>query len=164
MKALALAAAAAILAGCAAVDGRSLKVGASTPGEVEATMGRPAERLKAADGDEIWFYPHQPFGRQMYAVRIAPQGVVRSVEQVLTEQNLRRLLPGATTRAQAHEIFGPPYRSADNRRMEREIWEYTMWSLNQEYFMYLQFSPDGVLREAYMLKDYQKEMGDSFSS
>jgi hypothetical protein len=164
MKTLSLALAMVVLAGCAAYDGRNLKVGASTPADVEAAMGRPAEKLKAADGDTIYFYPHQPFGRTMVAVRIAPQGVVRSVEQVLTEANLRKMVPGVTTREQAREVFGPPYHVADNRRMEREIWEYTMWSQTQwEHYLYLQFSPDGILREAFMLKDYRKEMGDSFS-
>ena len=90
-----------LLQGCAGMDGRGLKVGQSTPQDVEAQMGRPAERLKAADGDTIWFYPHQPFGRQMYAVRIAPQGVVRSVEQVLTVQNVAMLVPGTTSHSPA---------------------------------------------------------------
>jgi len=164
MKLTLLLALALLMGGCAAVDGRNLRVGTSTEQDVEAQMGRPAEKLKAIDGDTIWFYPHQPFGRQMYAVRIAPQGVVRSVEQTLTEENLRKVVPGSTTSAQAREIFGPPYRVAGNARMQREAWEYTMYNGQQwDFFLYLQFSPDGILREAFMLKDYQKEMGDSFS-
>ena len=152
-----------LLAGCAAVDGRNIKVGASTAQDVEVQMGLPAEKLKAIDGDTIYFYPHQPFGRQMYAVRIAPQGVVRSVEQMLTEENLRKMVPGSTTRTQAREVFGPPYMVSANSRMEREVWQYYVWNQQQwEFFLFLQYSPDGVLREAYMLKDYNKEMGDSF--
>lgn len=163
MKTAVLTLALALISGCAAVNGRNLVVGQSTAQDVEAQMGRPAEKLKAIDGDTIFFYPHQPFGRQMYAVRIAPQGTVRSVEQVLTEENLRKMVPGITTRAQAREVFGPPFFVADNTRMGREVWQYYVWNQQQwEFFLYLQFSPDGVLREAYMLKDYSKEMGDSF--
>jgi hypothetical protein len=152
-----------LLAGCVST-GNNLVAGVSTQQDVEAQMGKPTERLKAADGDTLWFYSRQPFGRMMYAVRVAPDGRVRSVLQTLTEENVRNAIPGTTTRAQARELFGPPYEVATNPRMQREIWTYTMWNQTQwEYFLHLQFSPDGVLREVFILKDYQKEMGDSFS-
>jgi hypothetical protein len=158
-----LAAAAILMGGCASYDGRGLVPGASTATDVEALMGVPAERLKAADGDTIWFYPRQPFGRQMYAVRIAPDGRMRSVEQTLTELNLRKLVAGATTREQARELFGPPWRVAYNARMEREMWEYWTYNNSQlDFFLYLQFSPDGVLREAIHIEDFSKQQGDSF--
>jgi len=149
-----------LIAGCASYSGQGLVPGQSTAKDVEALMGSPRERITSANGDTIWYYPHQPFGRQMYAVRIAPQGVVRSVEQTLTEENVRKVVPGSTTSAQAREIFGPPFRVAENTRMLRHMWEYTMWDkIQMEFYLYLQFSPDGVLREAMMLKDYNKEVG-----
>jgi len=157
-----LAAAAILIGGCASYDGRGLAPGTAAA-DVEAVMGAPAERLKAADGDTIWFYPRQPFGRQMYAVRIAPDGRMRSVEQTLTEQNLRKLVPGVTTKAQAREIFGPPYRVSYNARMEREMWEYNTYSATQrDFFLYLQFSPDDLLREAIHIEDFSKQQGDTF--
>jgi len=157
-----LAAMAVLLGGCASYDGRGLAPGASAA-EVEAAMGAPAERLKAADGDTIWFYPRQPFGRQMYAVRIAPDGRMRSVEQTLTERNLLKIVPGATTREQAREIFGPPWRVSFNARMEREMWEYNTYNQTQrDFFLYLQFSPDGILREAIHIEDFSKQQGDAF--
>jgi hypothetical protein len=157
-----LAAAAILMGGCASYDGKGLVPGASTATDVEALMGAPAERLKAADGDTIWFYPRQPFGRQMHAVRIAPDGRMRSIEQTLTEQSLRKVVAGTTTRAQARELFGPPWRVSFNARMQREMWEYTCYNASQlDFFLYLQFSPDGILREAYMIEDYHKQQGDS---
>ena len=158
---LLLAAVAILLGGCASYDGRGLVPGQSTATDVEALMGTPVERLKAVDGDTIWFYPRQPFGRQMYAVRIAPDGRMRSVEQTLTEQNLKRVVAGVTTTAQARELFGPPYRATTNVRMEREMWEYTVYNATQrEFFLYLQFSPDGILREAMLIEDYHNQQGD----
>src|SRR5258706_8190340 len=110
MKSMRLVAMALIfLAGCASMDGRGLVPGQSTEKDVQAQMGPPAERLKASDGDSIWFYPSQPFGRQMYAVRLTPAGAVRSVEQVLTESNLAKMVPGVSTRGQARGLFGPPF-------------------------------------------------------
>lgn len=152
-----------LLGGCASYDGRGLMPGQSTAADVEALMGAPVERLKASDGDTIWFYSRQPFGRQMYAVRIAPDGRMRSVEQTLTELNLRKLVAGTTTREQAREIFGPPWRVAYNARLEREMWEYYTYNASQlDFFLYLQFSPDGLLREAYHIEDFSKQQGDTF--
>src|SRR5881394_4042958 len=136
------------LAGCASLDGRGLVPGQSTGNDVQALMGTPAERLNASDGDSIWFYPQQPFGRQMYAVRVTPAGVVRSVQQVLTEENLVNLVPGVTTRSQAREQFGPPFEHSRFARQQREVWTYTAYNIaRQEFFLHVQFSDDGIVRE-----------------
>ncbi|MCC6212203.1 MAG: outer membrane protein assembly factor BamE [Burkholderiales bacterium] len=151
-----------LLAACASLSGSTLVPGKSTAQEVEALMGAPAERIRLPDGDSNWYYPRQPDGRVMFVVRVSPDGVVRSREQVLTEQNLTRLARGATTREQAREIIGPPWRTSRFERQERDVWEYTMYNAEQmDYFLYLQFSFDGVLREVMMLKDYAKEPGGS---
>jgi hypothetical protein len=157
-----IAVAALLLAGCASNNGRGLVGGQSTAADVEALMGVPAEKLKAADGDTLWFYPRQPSGRQMYAARIGPDGRMRSMEQTLTEQNIRNLVPGVTTIAQAHEILGPPGRISRFERQQRDLWEYTMINNQQwDYFLDVQFSYDGIVREVMMLKDYTKEMGST---
>ena len=154
------AAVAILLGGCATYDGKGLVSGQSTAADVEARMGAPTERVKAADGDTVWFYSRQPFGRQTYAARIAPDGRMRSMEQVLTEANVAKLVPGQSTRAQAHELFGPPYLTSRFERQEREVWTYTMFNINQfDYYLHIQFSFDGIVREVMMLKDYNKEVG-----
>ena len=161
MRSLSLVAAAALLlAGCASNNGRGLAGGVSTAADVEALMGRPAEQVKAADGDTIWFYPRQPSGREMYAARIGPDGRMRSWTQTLTEQNMRNLVPGVTTMAQVREIIGPPWRTSRFDRQQRDVWEYTMFNITQwDYFLDVQFSDDGVVREVMMVKDYTKELG-----
>jgi hypothetical protein len=153
-----------LLAGCASFSGSSLVPGQSTAKDVEALMGVPAERIRLADGDTNWYYPRQPTGRMMIAVRMSPDGVMRSREQLLTEQNLVRLVRGVTTREQAREIVGPPWRISKLERQERDVWEYYMYNVEQmDYFLFLQFSYDGVLREVMMLKDYAKEPGGDAS-
>lgn len=149
-----------LAAGCASFDGRSLVPGQSSVKDVETQLGKPADRLRVAGGDTIWYYPRAPMGRQTWAVRIAPDGTVRSVEQVLTEQNIRRIVPGKTTRDEARVIVGPPWRSSRIERMQREVWEYTMYNDTQwPWFLYLQFSDDGIVREVVMMKDYVNEQG-----
>jgi hypothetical protein len=149
-----------VLAGCASFSGSSLVPGKSTAQEVEALMGVPAERIRLADGDTNWYYSRQPTGRMMFVLRMSPEGVVRSREQVLTEQNLTRLVRGVTTREQAREIVGPPWRISKLERQERDVWEYYMFNVaHEEYFLYLQFSYDGIVREVIMLQEY-KASGD----
>lgn len=150
-----------LLGGCASYDGRGLAPGQSAA-EVEAAMGAPTERVKAADGDTIWFYSRQPFGRQMYAARIAPDGRLRSLEQVLTEANTAKLVPGVSTRSQVLELFGPPYQTSRFERMDREVWTWTIYNINQlDFYLHVQMSFDGIVREVIILKDYNKEVGDS---
>lgn len=153
-----------LLAGCASFDGRGLVPGQSTERDVEALMGVPAERMKMPEGDTVLYYPRQPTGRMMYAVRIAPDGVMRSREQLLTEQNIARLLRDSTTREQARVIVGPPWKTSRLERQERDVWEYYMWNVEvEEYYLYLQFSYDGILREVMMLKEYKPSGGGDFS-
>lgn len=150
-----------LLAGCASFDGRGLVAGQSTAKDVEALMGVPAERIKLPDGDTAWYYSRQPTGRMMYAVRVSPDGVMRSREQLLTEQNIARLYRDTTTREQARVIVGPPWRTSRLERQERDVWEYTMFNAGlEEYFLYLQFSYDGILREVMMLQEYKPSGGD----
>jgi hypothetical protein len=154
--------AATLLAGCASFDGRGLVPGQSTSKDVEALMGAPTERIKLPDGDTNWYYSRQPNGRMMYAVRMSPEGVMRSNEQLLTERNIARLYRDTTTREQARVIVGPPWQTSKLERQQRDVWEYYMFSNLDEYFLYLQFSYDGILREVIMLKEY-KPSGADFS-
>ncbi len=156
-----LALAALLAAGCASFDGRGLAPGKSTGADVEAAMGAPAARLPAPDGGAIWYYPRQPLGRQTFAARFSKDGVLRSVEPLLVESNIRRVQPGVTTAAQAREILGPPFATSRVELSQRDVWEYRMYNDQQwEYFLFVQLSYDGVVREVMMLKDYTKEMGE----
>ena len=117
-------------------------------------MGVPAEKIAASNGESVWFYPRQPFGRQMFAVRIGSDGIVRGVEQRLTVENVNTLSPG-TTPAAVRELLGPPWRVTHLARQQREVWEYTMYNRNaslDEYFLYVQFA-GGVVSEVLMLRD-----------
>jgi hypothetical protein len=163
MKPIALIAAILILlGGCAAINGHGLVPGQSTANDVEALMGAPAERIAVSGGDTVWYYPRQPLGRETYAVRLTSAGVVRSVDQLLTEQNLKNLVAGATTSSQVREILGPPWKISRLDRVQRDVWEYNMINATGwDFFLYVQLSGDGIVREVLFLKDYTKEMGDS---
>jgi hypothetical protein len=147
----------ALLAGCASYDGRGLVPGQSRAGDVEAQMGPPTEKIALASGESLWFYLRNPGGRHSYAVRIGADGVVRSVEQRLTVQNVRTLRPGMNAR-EVREILGPPWRVAGNIRQGGEVWDYRMYDDTQmDHNLSVRFSADGALREVYVLRDMVNE-------
>ena len=149
------------LASCASYDGRSLLPGQSTAADVESLMGAPAEKVAAGNGDTLWFYPRSPSGRETYAVRLSAEGRVRTVEQVLTLANVGRLVTGQSTQAQAREVLGPPNRAFRSRLGDRDVWEYLLYDpVQTPYVLYVQSSLDGIVREAFTVRDPSLDSGN----
>ena len=154
MKISIFALAAALLTGCASYEGRGLVPGKSTSADVEQLMGAPKEKLAAAGGDTVWFYPRNPAGRHTYAVRVAADGVVREIDQRLTVDNMQKLVAGATSAREVRAVFGPPYRVTHLGMQERDVWEYRMFNPIQiPYNLFVQYSADGIVREVLFLRD-----------
>jgi hypothetical protein len=148
-----------LLQGCAAYDGRGLVPGSSTAADVERVMGAPADKRAASTGDTIWFYPRGPFGRHTFAVSVAPDGVMRGIEQTLTVRNLEKIVAGNSTTNDIRMIFGPPTRVTRNHQGDRNVWEYRMFNQIQiPYNLFVQFSDDGIVREVLFLRDPSQDM------
>ena len=141
------------LSACASYYGRGLVPGQASAAEVEALMGRPAEKITSAAGETVWFYPHAPNGRDTFAVRMRPDGVLIAVEQRLTKENAARVVPGSTTTREVRELFGPPWQIWRASLKQRDVWDYPMLVDNRLMNFYVQFSDDGIVREAYLLHD-----------
>jgi hypothetical protein len=149
--------AAALLSGCASYSGSSLVAGKSTAAEVEALMGKPAERVEKPGGGSVLYYPRGPVGRETYAVSIGADGKVQAVEQRLTDANIARLVLGTTTVREVRELFGPPPTTTRLPRLQRDVWEYPMDPISMPYLLLVQFSYDGIVREVFKMKDYSAE-------
>lgn len=148
------------VAGCATFEGSGLVPGQAKADDVQKAMGAPSDRLVFPDGSVTWFYTTAPMGRTTHAVHLSPEGVVQSIEQVLTQQSIAKLVSGTTTSAQVKEILGPPGRITRMDRQQRNVWEYRMYNAAQDDFdLYVQLSDDDVVREVVFLKDYHKEPG-----
>jgi hypothetical protein len=159
--ALTTVAAALAAAGCAGYySGSTLKPGVSTAADVEATMGHPAERIALRSGDSLWEYPRGPEGRQTYSVRVGRDGVVRRVSQVLTIENLAKLRVGQSTPASVERILGPPVQVSENHREQRAVWEYDMYADTRPVIVYVQFDPQGLLREVLQVNARSSSEGD----
>jgi hypothetical protein len=160
MKSLVLAL---LVAGCAGYSGSGLVPGRSSAAEVEAVMGRPAERSRSANGETVLWFPRFPFGRESHAARIGADGKLIAIEQRLTPENVARLQPGRTTAKEVRDLLGPSWRADPFPRMQREIWTYPMMATDPTpKHLYVQFSDDGVLRELYLLDDPDWRARDSF--
>jgi len=142
----------ALLAGCAGYDGRTLVPGQSTAAEVERLMGPAADKRAAPNGETVLWFPRLPAGRVSYAARIGADGKLIAVEQRLTPENLARLQPGVSRENDVRDLLGPPSRVDPYPRQQRDVWTYEAQGIDAQ-LMVVQFSKDGVLREAYMFND-----------
>jgi hypothetical protein len=143
--------------GCASLNGRTLVAGASTANDVQALMGEPEQRLQRADGDSVWYFSRLPTGRAIYAVTLGPDGVVKSIDPRLTRENIARLELNATTRDQARELFGPPYRTTRAPFKPLDVWEYPWLEITDKRILWISFSDDGVAREVIEMRDFTAE-------
>ena len=157
LPALPLAAALAI-GGCASFNGAGLLPGKSTEAEVVALMGEPSQRGSLSDGDSAIYFSRLPYGRNVYVVTVGPDGVMKSIEQRLTLQNLAKIAPQAWTRKEVRELFGPPGQSVRFDRLQREVWTYRYHPHNERRIIHVQFSDDGVVREVLDMIDPEDEM------
>ena len=101
----ALVLAAVVITGCAGP--RSLVPGQSTETDVRAQMGAPKE-TRADGGDRIWEYPTGPEGFTTYSVRLGADGKVKSVMQLVSEEQLEKIVVGKSTRDDVRRLLGRP--------------------------------------------------------
>ena len=146
-----IAAVAVWLAGCASYDGAGLIPGKSTSAEIQATMGPPVER-HSVGGESVWWYPRGPAGFHTYAVRVGSDGVLKAIEQRLTVENVQKVRANSWGKKEVRELFGPPFMVSNLPRLEREVWEYQLREVDFKWKLWVQFSPDGVVREVLQMR------------
>ncbi|HEY1289173.1 MAG TPA: hypothetical protein VGF58_12660 [Burkholderiales bacterium] len=142
------------LAGCA--TSRDLTPAQSTLADVEAALGAPAERRQV--GGETWlYYPQQPYGRKVRVARVGGDGKLIAVEQRLSEEYIAKLIPNQSSREDVLALFGRPYERLNVPRMERDMWTWYMRQYGTlPATLNVQMSPDGLVREIYVLDDNNK--------
>lgn len=91
--------------------------------EVVQAMGRPAMELRDPDGSRHLAYPSGPFGLHTYMARIAPDGRLRAVEQVLDDGRFDAIRPGMTSDELLRHI-GPPGERTRFDNLRLTAWDY----------------------------------------
>src|SRR5262249_28732713 len=128
--------------------------GQSNSADVERIMGAPTD--KRPIGNETWyFYSRQPYARVMYVARVAPDGRLLAMEQRLNDATVAKIVPNATTAQEVGDLLGSPFAAGQYPRMERDIWTWWMRHYGDPGIpveLVVQMSPDGVVREVYMLQ------------
>lgn len=147
--------AAALIAGCASYSGRGLEPGKSTESDVTRVMGKPDDTRKRANGDTVLYYSRQPEGRQIYAATIAPDGSLRSLEQVLQPENIHRIVAGVTE-SQVRELIGPPARTGRTAFKPFDVWEYR-WQFGEDRRVLWVAFANGVAQEVTEMHDFEWE-------
>jgi len=152
------------LAGCAPFQ---LPEPGTPVSQVEGKMGPAADKRVHSDGETWYYYPRQPHGLAMYVARVDKDGRLLAIEQRLTDENVARLEKGKTRADDVRDLLGPPWKVWPYPRMQRDIWEYRMaigaaGSVPQG--LYVQVSPDNIVREVYVLNDPDNRLSESGAS
>jgi hypothetical protein len=148
---------AALVAGCAAFDGSGLVPGKSTESEVRALMGPPSQMVELPEGQKALYFSRLPEGRMVFVATVGSDGVLRSLDQRLTRQNIAWLVAGKSTKKDVLGFFGPPGDVGRYPRLEREWWEYKFFDYQDRRILTVQFSDDGVVREVLDMRDWAYE-------
>jgi outer membrane protein assembly factor BamE (lipoprotein component of BamABCDE complex) len=133
----------AALAGCASP--RTVGTG-STLVEMLARAGRPTDIRIDPNGDELWEYATGPQGHETYLVRAGLDKRVKEITQLLTDEQLNKIVPGTMTKADVRNILGKP--SEVTFAAAGTVWS---WRFkrdgSQMGFLTVRFNPDNTVME-----------------
>ncbi|HKT91287.1 MAG TPA: hypothetical protein VJS18_03835 [Paraburkholderia sp.] len=140
-----LAAAAALVAGCAQ-PWQSVQPGAD-PSVLIARLGPPRETYNLPDGGKRLMWPTQPMGSTNTVADLDASGKIVSVRQVMQESEFYRARVNEWTRDDVLINFGRPAETAYFSRMQREVWSYRYIENNIDFMMFhFYFDDQGILR------------------
>src|SRR5262245_13649378 len=140
-----------LLAGCSTPG--SLVAGQSTEADVRARMGTPTDTRADPNGDRVWEYATGPEGYNTYVVRMGADGKVKDVTQVLTEEQLAKVVPGKTTKAEVRNLLGRP--SFENSYFVGQTWSYRYYKGGiRPGYLVVTFSPADIATSTIALLDF----------
>lgn len=147
----------ALLGGCSSP--RSLVVGQSTDAEVRAIAGTPTDTRVDRNGDRVYEYATGPEGYLTYIVRIGADGKVKEVAQVLTEDQLAKVVPGKSTRMDVRDLLGRPTFEDVYLGVPAWSWRFAMNGVRPG-FIVVTFNADGTVRDKIAIADFSGDSRD----
>ncbi len=113
------------LAGCDQQRMAELQPGVSTEADVRAKFGEPEAVWDAPDDQRVYEYNRQPEGKVNYQMSIGADGRLLRIDQLLTPENFRRVVPGMRME-EVRKLLGKPARITPYA-LKREVtyeWRY----------------------------------------
>ena len=133
--------------------GSDLVPGRSTEKQVRASMGKVTLEKKVAGGGKVLWFSKLPYGHENWAARLDSKGVLVSLEQRLTDKYIARVRADKTTANGVVDLLGPPYRKVKLPTKNVVYWEYQLRPWPEPQTLYVEVSPDNVVRKVYTLRD-----------
>lgn len=134
---------AAVLPACDGINLQALKPGISTSVEVRERMGPPTMTWTDADGTQTWEYPRTPEGTVNYMIVIGPDGVLREIRQVLTDENCAKIKPGMSKEA-VRRLLGKPAHEFYFDLKKEWVWDWkTKSEPGMDWFFNVHFDDSG---------------------
>jgi hypothetical protein len=146
-----------LLGGCAGP--RALVVGQSGEADVRTRMGAPTDTRVDPNGDRIWEYSTGPEGFYTHMVRIGADGRVKEVDQVLTEEQLAKIVPGKSTKSDVRRLLG---RSSHEDTFQVGLtwsWRYKKGDVQPGYLV-VTFNPNDTVRDTIAIIDMPGNKSD----
>lgn len=130
------------VAGCASMGMPKVVPGQSKEADVRTAMGKPAMELSKPGADKLLYYTYYPWGRVVNVAVIGPDGVLRKMEQRLTQENIASIKPGMKDEA-VRELLGPPRDISKLASQNLIVWEYP-WIKggSEKRIVWVHFKPD----------------------
>lgn len=133
------------LAACDADKFSKLRPGVTTAEEVRQIMGKPDLEWRDPDGSRVWEYPRTPEGMVNYMVVIGPNNLLREVQQVLTEDNFRQIVPGMS-KDEVRRVLGRPAHQRYFPMKKETVWDWkTKTEPGMDWFFNVHFNQDGAV-------------------
>jgi len=140
----------AALAGC--IGPQALVPGQSTVVEMRAKVGIPTDIRFDRNGDELWEYARGPAGYETYLVRVGTDEKVKEVTQILTEDQMLKLVPGTMTKADARNLLGRP--SDQTFTASGTVWSWRFLKFGmQPGYLTVRFNPDNTVMDRIVILD-----------
>ncbi|MFT0850359.1 hypothetical protein VRY85_06210 [Achromobacter sp. F4_2707] len=117
--------------------------------EVQARYGAPTVECPLPDGSRAAVWSTQPMGQYAWATKIAPDGTVGPVEQILTDSEFRKVEIGVWDTERLRCTFGFP---AEIKQVGLPSVRQTVWSYRYKEagtwnsLMHVYISDDGIVQ------------------
>lgn len=139
----------AALAGCASP--RAFAPGSSIV-DVLARAGPPTDVRFDRNGDELWEYATGPQGTETYLVRSGSDRKVKDVTQLLTDDQLMKIVPGTMTKAHVRNLLGRPSEQTFTGAGTVWSWRFKRGGVQPGYLT-VRFNPDNTVMERIAIID-----------